>query len=653
MRIYKYLPTGEKFLFFLCIFVISALTVYTFTGFNLSMNSDAAIANIIAEEIVRTGRYFPPDWNYGTSLWIFGVFTLVVPLTYFVENWLVARSIACIVFIILAIASCVYCSSKIFKNNMWLVAVPLLFCGIGAEYSEVVFGQCAYIHHLIYPFIITALFIDSLDENFHIRSKIKFIICLVFTAFIHLGGVVSVQAIGLPLIGAIVLMIIVDKYNYNVKTAVESEKPMLIKLLLVLMAMVFGIATHFILRNVIGTPLSDEARYFSNGDFFDRLKIFYNLFINTLDMQNGVSVFSYEGVTNVIKLVAGILLLIVFPILQVRKFKHESKSIRFFILFSVIHIAEIVILSLFADVLLFDSSRYLFSSMILLICLSANYIYKHILCRIKSFGKLLTIVALAIYILIFATPKFTSFVGYSNAIDVMRDVTTHLSDRNLHFGYATFWNAYKNTVLSNGDVEINAVNISSRIEPYYWLNSSQRYTEEAYQGQTFLLLTPEENKAFISSHSYEDLGQVENYEEYGGYCIYTYDYNISANEFIGKPWDDKELIKQMVCDENKRNYEGIVLCTGDIVFGPYVDVQPGKYQINIDFGKLDEPISYHLSSDAGCNIFQDGIIKDKNFEIMFETDKILNDFEIVFGNSTKCEAVIASIRITDISISDN
>ena len=73
-----------------------------------------------------------------------------------------------------------------------------------------------------------------------------------------------------------------------------------------------------------------------------------------------------------------------------------------------------------------------------------------------------------------------------------------LEENDLHYGYASFWNASVNTVLSNGEVEVlplwdYTVSDGSR-KPYnpsdyrQWLNNLDHYDPAAHPGKSFVLL---------------------------------------------------------------------------------------------------------------------------------------------------------------------
>ena len=527
-------------LFCLCVFVLTGQLIYTFTGSNLGFNSDTATANILAEEIVRTHQYFPESWNAGQDLWVFFLHTFIVPLTLFSDDYLFMRSVAVTIFIIMALLSCVYCSRKVMKSNMWLAAIPLLFCGISPEYSDVVFGQAAYLHPMIYTLFFIALFIDCFDEKtMRVRSRGKYILLLALTAFVCLSGIRYIQVFGLPLMGAIVLFYFLNNYKKSAGEFFKNSR----SAVFIVIGIAAAIAVGYLGFRYFSSLLENFSQggasiMFSDFDIFECIKTFVNLFINLFGISYGIPLMSAGGIINLIKLCGGVMLLIVFPVLQLRDYKNEKPSVQIFSLFAVLHLLEIFILCIFGAVLS-DSSRYLFTSEFLLLFLSSHYIYKKLIENADVIPRIVTVLALCVYVIPSAYPKLTSFVGYKDDIASMRSLTDFLYDNGLSYGYATYWNASKNTCLSNGRVEINNVNIYDRVVPYYWLNSSDRYS--ANQGRSFLMLTEDENQIFTSSYSYSEFGQPEEVLNFNGFTIYVYGYNIANNNFEGINSIDKTV----------------------------------------------------------------------------------------------------------------
>lgn len=522
----------EKYFLALTVIVLTGLTIFTFTEANLSFDSDTATANLLAEEIVRAKSFFPPDWQYGQDIWIFFLHIPIAIMTLFSDNYLGMHSVSAILFISLAVVSCIYFSRKVLKNNAWLVALPLLFCGLSVQYSLFVFGQCAYIVPLIYTFFAPALFCESLDENFHIKSYPKFVFLLLFIVFIGLSGTRYIQAISIPIVGAMFLLYLINNHNKEIKTIKDSLISVTAKLLLLVLAVGVGLLLFFIIQYSVNFISGDTVIFFLDPDQI--VKQIYHIVMSLaylLDVLPSVPLFSVSGIMNILNLFTAVLFLLVFPILQIKKFKEESQGLKFFILFFAIHTAEIVILALFTELMTETTSRYWLPVEFMLLFLSAHYIYKYILSKPKAFGALVITCVLTVCIEPATFGKLSSFVGYSEKMSNKTAILECLKENDLERGYATYWNAGVYTALSNGKIEINSV--ETKIRAFNWLNSYARYSDEVNPGKTFLMLTESENASLAGTDTMKRFGEPENVISAHGYVIYVYNYNIARNGFAG------------------------------------------------------------------------------------------------------------------------
>ena len=114
--------------------------------------------------------------------------------------------------------------------------------------------------------------------------------------------------------------------------------------------------------------------------------------------------------------------------------------------------------------------------------------------------------------------------------DSIYEVLDALEQRGLDYGYATFWNAGKTTLLSNGKVQVRNVNVlQSGISPNRYQSSEAWYRDQEGQESYFLMLTDAEYATFKASAYYGRLmmeRQVLSYFEVGGYHIYEFNGNI-------------------------------------------------------------------------------------------------------------------------------
>lgn len=528
-RIFRSSVYGKVFLF-LSLFTLLSVTVFTFTSGNWYFDSDVATANLLAEAMVREGTLFPEGWTYGQDIWTFFLHLPIALFTLVSDDGVAMRSWAAVLFLLMAALSAVYFSRKTLKNHAWLVAIPLLFCGISYEYSYMVFGQCAYLPQIIFMFLTLGLFSESFDEEYRIKSKIKLALLALLLAFMCTSGVRNVQSVAVPLLGAMVLVYFIDHHNEGLKEQRATILRLIGRCFILGIAVCVGIGVFAALAlktnysaGVIGGLHLTDVKLVAQ-----KLSELLSYFLNVFNVISGAELFSVNGILGLIGIVCFIFIGIVFPVLQFRKYKEESFGVRIFLTFSAVHIAEIFVLAVFTT--LYTVPRYVLSAQMLLFVISAHYIYKYVLPHIKPIRTL----AVALMVIAFTFPQ--SAIHLINAkdhremMDKQTEICDFLEENGLTYGFATYWHAGRYTVLSDGDVEINGIILGGdgSMVDYFWLNDMERYTEEAHSGESFLMLTREENGTFYGSPTHAALGEPVRVLEHGDYIIYVYGYNLSS-----------------------------------------------------------------------------------------------------------------------------
>lgn len=104
-----------------------------------------------------------------------------------------------------------------------------------------------------------------------------------------------------------------------------------------------------------------------------------------------------------------------------------------------------------------------------------------------------------------------------------------LAKEHLRWGYATWWNAGRTTVLSNGVVRVSPVNlVSGLITPFGYMVSKDWYVPSAWEGGTFLILQAGEATASQLGVLRITLGEPRRVLDIASYRVLVYDYNIAT-----------------------------------------------------------------------------------------------------------------------------
>ena len=292
------------------------------------------------------------------------------------------------------------------------------------------------------------------------------------------------------------------------------------------------------------------------------------------------------------------------------------------------------------------ASRYLVTSFVLLQLIGINYLYTNYI-QPANFLSLVYASGASVVTLMMMLHVILTIPNGAMILEKEKGITEFLQQHDLEYGYATFWNAGKNTVLSNGEVQINSIICNTeQILPYYWLSSRDWYQPEYYDGDTFLMLTDEELTVYAPNGvSSTNLGEPEQVFQYENYTIFVYDYNISENGFGGKLEGNVNLLSRMtVSDTSMKLADGSVqIQPGQVLFGPYLTLDAGQYILRIE-AECQEEQPIRVTAKSGQNEIANAKIHQGTTEIAFSLDGNTDAIEFVI------DGVSVPIKITSITI---
>ncbi len=622
--------------------ILAALTIICiFTIYKLRFHSDAAAANILAREQLRTGQLLPDTWNTSTGIFIVFYNLLIVPFSLFIKDQLVLRSIAVSIVLLIFVFLLRYFSQKIVGSNFYLVVLCFFFSGTSSEVVAMAFAEAAYLISVLDNILLLTLFFKAVSNNFSVKSKKYYRLLLVYVAYLCLYGVLNLAYQVLPFLGSMVLFFILEHATVP-SHQLKQEFSRTIKLIaFLLVSIVVGLLGANYLAEAVEFQSQANITY---AGYSNQASAFVGFILSAIGYRGGVQLFSLPGLMNAV-IIAAFLAMLVCCIQLFRKYHEQSFEVKILMNFSLV----IFCIYLYFDFLIYctvaDTERYFFKPLFFLYILSGYYIYTYIFQK-GFLSKIVAIVSIAIFSLPYAVAGIPTILNYPKLHNEQLGLVNYLKGNGLKHGYATFWNAGNNMVLSNFDIEIGGVLLQEYIVPYRWLSSDISYDPDSYTGESFLMLTDAEAEVFEKQIGFAVLGDPSQILSYDGFKIYVYPYNIAENDFYGRGYSNTEMIDTMVTSsEQMRQLDGTIsISAGEVVYGPYITLPRGEYQIDIDFSEIGSEIYMRLTSDAGETLLSENTIKDIDYTVTYEALDDLENFEIVL--STNDLAILDSIRLT-------
>ena len=622
--------------------ILAALTIICiFTIYKLGFHSDFAAANILAREQLRTGQLLPDTWNTSTGIFLVFYNLLIVPFSLFIKDQLVLHSMAVTIVLLIFAFLLRYFSQKIVGSNFYLVVLCFFFSGTSSVVVAMAFAEAAYLISVLDNILLLTLFFKAVSNNFSVKSKKYYRLLLVYVAYLCLYGVLNLAYQVLPFLGSMVLFFILEHATVP-SHQLKQEFSRTIKLIaFLLVSIVVGLLGANYLAEAVEFQSQANITY---AGYSNQASAFVGFILSAIGYRGGVQLFSLPGLMNAV-IIAAFLAMLVCCIQLFRKYHEQSFEVKILMNFSLV----IFCIYLYFDFLIYctvaDTERYFFKPLFFLYILSGYYIYTYIFQK-GFLSKIVAIVSIAIFSLPYAVAGIPTILNYPKLHNEQLGLVNYLKGNGLKHGYATFWNAGNNMVLSNFDIEIGGVLLQEYIVPYRWLSSDISYDPDSYTGESFLMLTDAEAEVFEKQIGFAVLGDPSQILSYDGFKIYVYPYNIAENDFYGRGYSNTEMIDTMVTSsEQMRQLDGTIsISAGEVVYGPYITLPRGEYQIDIDFSEIGSEIYMRLTSDAGETLLSENTIKDIDYTVTYEALDDLENFEIVL--STNDLAILDSIRLT-------
>lgn len=483
---------------------LALVTWYVCVVYAGLLHSDAAMVNLLAREIVDTGRYFPPEWNYVNSdLWVLFGHTWIVPLLAFFPNSFALHAASGMVSVALILLG-LWWLTGVLGATTWVrtACVAILFAGMSGVMADNLFGQVSY------------------GTTFYI------------TCFILVAGWRFLQGQGAPRwawAGLLALLVALSFWSNPQRSTVYYGLPLFVAALahgaaewregwrdeqvrragglvaVYLVAAIVGTILHvWIAKSVkivggagTGTyyiPVTEMAR--NAGLSFMGLIAF-------LGGHPTVHrpVVSPVGLYEAVRLVAALVVLCLVPWGLARALRDAEKGVRFVGVFTLVVAATAIFFQLATSVPQMvdpvQSTRYLVPALLLGMLLLVVRIA-------RGEGRRTTRLAATLAFAVLATSAYPSLVksapGNNSRLgtdqpppDLHGRLAKFLIANGLEYGYATYWTAGATTVRGEEKVRVRPVLIVNRLPvPLRHLSSNAWYRPQAWTGPTFLVLDPPE-----------------------------------------------------------------------------------------------------------------------------------------------------------------
>ncbi|MGY4517262.1 hypothetical protein [Lysobacter sp. HA18] len=615
------------------------------TGYRGYFHSDAAAKSLLAQEMLRSGRVFPPDWNYvnGDLMVLFGQW-FVLPFLLVMRNGWAAYAVSMLVSAILILLS-TWWAARLVVPGRWprLAVLAIVASGLSVVTTDNLFGQVSYGNvHFLACFVLVLAWRAIVTQG-RARAVASVGVGLLAVGLFWGNPQRAAASQGLPLLAACALHLAMARDWRQAARDVRWPTAAL------LAGLIVGSGLHaYTLAHVQNHLGAGNARWLDfNGMQANAFHAIHGLLALLGCMPTpGRAVVGVVGAWEAIRLLAGIGALVLMPVAMAWSLRSvRPASVRFFGAFTLVSFALVFVLHVTTTIPdMVDpagSARYLVPPLLFSLVLVAGMVIDVAVAatwRGLGGGTLLVLAASA-----FTGP--VSDVLRTQRPDPRVALIHALKNAGLVDGYGTYWNAGAVTVLSGDRLHVRQIYLEHGLPvPMRHLGSNRWYRPDGRRGPTFLLLTAEEAKTVDWASMQRFLGAPARRFSAGSYEVVVYARNPAEalpnwNEDLSHPISivmsgaSPHQVGQY--DQPGRALVAQVGEVGALHFGPYLPIPEGHYEASFDV-ECDRPApggcgKVDVAGEGGTVVFGEAAIPAgarARVLVRFDVARWLNDAEL-------------------------
>lgn len=510
-----------RFVFLMCMICV----VYSIVTYGQTLiHGDTATASLLTKSQLKHGQFFPEDWYYvNGDIWVFSLQLFVAPFVILMENQSLARMLGSALLVIVTAWSMYLHSRKAYRDDSWLLAVPLLFVFLAGE-RDMMLYQVAYTLQMVF-LVVGAFWTFRIYEGN--AAKRDYAILGGFIVMLVAGGVRDVAETVLPLWLTCMVLNYLNVRNREYLNWKQIWTEWIRLTLAVMVSAVVGLAVHIYLKRTLHVVNSAHNSLVLVSSLSDCIDNAFQYVINLFDcfgFRGGAQLISLDGIWSMCCVVMCCIVVFVVPVLQALKLKDEPGYVQFLFAFGVIHNLIMFVLAVFLEGK--DESRYLLTSIFAWILVSARYIYVYWINQ-KHFEKIIWIGLFTVASVLGCAALGENSLGWEKKLDTKKAVVSELVEKGLTKGYGSFWDVYGFEIYSDFEIRFGGLEMyDDDFIAHFWLTDGDVFIPE--EKNTFLLLSEEENERYVSLLE-EKFEEPIDYFEIKGNHIYVYDYDIAED----------------------------------------------------------------------------------------------------------------------------
>ena len=449
--------TLTKILIGLLALCLAGTCLVIFKGTEQNLHSDTATAVLLAREQLRTGQWFPSSWNYGQDIWVLSLNLLVLPFLAILKDMVLSRQLAVVVQTMIIIVLVYQFVRRIVSKEAGLLAAVAAVVPISASVTEYYFYQATYNSQGLEMLVAFLLLYELIEKK---CSRRKFLVLngllMLWMVNLNSNGPRYLAVLIVPMLCAIALYVLIHT-QFDIIRCFKEYKKYVIEIAVICAGTVLGLTVYvFLCSHLNYFPGQVEMSFVTAKEAANRILTLLSSYFTLYGAAGVNGILTIRGMFIFLKFIYMVISCIIAPLMLARNYnKLETGFEKIFLLFT--GVVEVIILYLLIFGSLAGNERYIivlyFCNIIILAMFYQQFIRKNI--RFAYFAVLCFFVPMTLgtYMTWTAYPTINTQPNISSRDALMAFLEAH----DLHFGYTEYWLAYSNTVLSNGEYELNSM----------------------------------------------------------------------------------------------------------------------------------------------------------------------------------------------------
>lgn len=479
-------------------------------------NSDMAFWLLLADEQHHTGQFYPEGFYYttGVPLPFISSQIIVFLLRFVCSNWILCREIAILIvtaglfFLILLFYKTVISS---YSSYLHAGITILLLCLPMMQYPQT-FYEGAYEWQSIWELLLMIVFFHITKKTVFKKKRSTILLFLSYFVILFFNSMSlrMLMILSFPFVLAY-LFVQFQEVDYHFEKIFSTSKARLFTIIS-FAAMLLGFISYFALAKMVSLSSTSAGMTFVGQDvLFDNFKTFLSNVFYYYSAVNSTSLFSITGITTCLNFVILVVCAFVSPIWALIHYgKEKGTFLKFYTIYAWISNFLVIYFMIFTTANHYGYFRQVYWHNLIFTTLFLIHIMK----KHDKYYEWVVILCLCVSVCCGHLNYLVQTVKpiHAQYVDEKQNGTLveYLEANDLTYGFASFWNAYNNRVLSNGKIELSAY-LGVPNNPYLWMTSASYYDTTLHPGKCFLLVAPEDT---VDQKFYQAASEIKEFKKY-------------------------------------------------------------------------------------------------------------------------------------------